>query len=59
MDLLLREVELKTSIDHTHADIVAVEQLASRANLKLSRPITDYVNLDQIDNGLRILERRA
>lgn len=58
MDLLLREVELKTSIDHTHDDLVAVVGLVSKGRLNLSKSITHRISLEQINEGFHILQEK-
>jgi propanol-preferring alcohol dehydrogenase len=59
LGFLLREVELRASIDHTHSDIETVERLTAEGKLDLSRSITHRVSLNDINEGLRMLEKKV
>lgn len=59
LDFLLREVELVTSIDHTHGDLVAVERLVSTDKIDLSKSITHRVALDEINDGFGVLQEKT
>lgn len=59
LSLLLREVQLRTSIDHTRDDLLAVTHLVEEGKLDLSHSITHRVGLNDINEGFRILETKV
>jgi len=58
LSLLLREVQLRTSIDHTRDDLLAVIHLVEEGKLDLSHSITHRIGLSEINEGFRILEKK-
>ncbi len=58
LDLLLREVNVITSLDHVAAELEQVIQLVASGKIDLSRSVTHHVPLDKVNEGIRILEER-
>jgi len=58
LDIILREVEIMTSIDHLGGELDEVIRLAASGKIDLSRSITHHVRLDQVNEGITILEQK-
>jgi len=58
LDIILREVSVATSIDHLSSELDQVIQLVGGGKLDLSKSVTHVVKLDDVNEGIKILEEK-
>ncbi len=56
---LEKELQLRSSIEHLQWELLRVIELAKAKKIDLSKSITHKISLDEVNEGLEILEKKT